>query len=192
MSRREASVATQANTPSQERDPLGRLTRIFAGILGLVFLLLGLGLCIREIHFGGTAQPAAGTIAEVRVKESADGPDYYPVVEFKTAEGRVVRFEGISTSPAPVAGTPIRVFTTQPTQNRPGSTPMPIGGCSQPCSLQSVWFCCSGRGSGETNGTPSPFEDRPRMSQAMLYTIGAVVVVLILILLAFRDPYDED
>ncbi len=30
------------------------------------------------------------------------------------------------------------------------------------------------------------------MSQAMLYTIGAVVVVLILILLAFRDPYDED
>ncbi len=110
MSRREASVATQANTPSQERDPLGRLTRIFAGILGLVFLLLGLGLCIREIHFGGTAQPAAGTIAEVRVKESADGPDYYPVVEFKTAEGRVVRFEGISTSPAPVAGTPIRVL----------------------------------------------------------------------------------
>jgi hypothetical protein len=42
------------------------------------------------------------------------------VVEFAATDGRIIRFEGVSTSPPPVAGTPVKVLydPAQPTDAR--------------------------------------------------------------------------
>jgi hypothetical protein len=77
---------------------------------GALFLLVGFGWFAREINFGRHAVPAAGTIVDLRVSDSGDGPTYTPVVEFKTSEGRTVRFEGISTNPPPERGISTRVL----------------------------------------------------------------------------------
>jgi hypothetical protein len=93
-----------------EDSGIERLCRVFAKACGVMFLVFGLGWLGREIRFGWKAQPASGTIVEVKSRMSADGPEFYPVVEFTTATGRGVRFEGLSTSPPPVAGTPVEVL----------------------------------------------------------------------------------
>jgi hypothetical protein len=103
-------MTTPPNFTCPERDPFGRLLRIAARNLGALFLLFGLGLLIREIRFGQSAHAVAGTIMEVRVRQNADGPTYHPVVEFRTLDGRVAQFEGLSVSPAPEVGTPVSVL----------------------------------------------------------------------------------
>jgi len=60
-------MTTKPNTLCQEHDLFGPLIRTVSGVIGLLFLLAGLGLSIREIHFGRTAVSAAGSITEVRM-----------------------------------------------------------------------------------------------------------------------------
>lgn len=103
-------MTTRQKSLHQEHDPLGRLLRILAGIVGVLFLLVGVGLFCREVWFGRIAQTAAGTVREVRVEENADGPNFYPVVEFTTQAGRIVRFEGTSTTPVLALGTAVSVL----------------------------------------------------------------------------------
>jgi hypothetical protein len=96
-------------TPSRA-DLFTRSLRIILKLFGVLFLLVGLALFGREIRFGQSALSAPGTIIDVRVTENADGPNYVPVVEFSPQDGRVVHFQGTSTSPAPVKGTPVKVL----------------------------------------------------------------------------------
>lgn len=84
--------------------------RVVARVFGLVFLVAGLAWLGHEIWFGWAAQSASGTIVEVRTRESAEGPEFYPVVEFATPDGRVIRFDGVSTSPPPIEGSPVKVL----------------------------------------------------------------------------------
>jgi hypothetical protein len=103
-------MADQTEGLAAQPDPVARLMHVVARIFGIVFLVAGLAWLGQEIRFGWAAQSASGTIVEVRARESAEGPEFYPVVEFAAPDGRVIRFEGVSTSPPPVAGTPVNVL----------------------------------------------------------------------------------
>ncbi len=54
-------------------------------------------------------------IADLRVSDSGDGPNYYPVIEFRTKSDEAVRFEGISTSPAPAVGQSVPILYREDT-----------------------------------------------------------------------------
>jgi hypothetical protein len=103
-------MTEQAEGLAAQPDLVARFLRVVARIFGIVFLVAGLAWLGREIRFGWAAQSASGTIVEVRARQSAEGPEFYPVVEFEAPDGRVIRFEGLSTSPPPVAGTPVKVL----------------------------------------------------------------------------------
>jgi hypothetical protein len=92
------------------RDLFSRLLAAVMALVGAVFLLSGLGLGVREAWFGQHALPASGTVTEVRVSDSGEGPNYSPVVAFRTGTGEEVRFEGISTSPPPQTGQTVPVL----------------------------------------------------------------------------------
>jgi hypothetical protein len=79
-------------------------------VFGLLFLAIGLVLLARELAFGREAVVTGGSVVELRVTESADGQNTTPVVEFKTREGALIRFEGQSTRPAPSLGDHIPVI----------------------------------------------------------------------------------
>jgi hypothetical protein len=91
-------------------DPVAPFYRVAARIFGIMFLVAGLVWLGRELRFGWIAQSASGMIVEVRARESAEGPEFYPVVEFAANGGRIIRFDRVSTSPPPVAGTPVKVL----------------------------------------------------------------------------------
>jgi hypothetical protein len=103
-------MTEQVEGLAAEPDPVARFMRVVAGIFGTVLLVAGLIWLGQEIRFGWAAQSASGTIVEARARESAEGLEFYPVVEFAAHDGRVIRFDGLSTSPPPVAGTPVKVL----------------------------------------------------------------------------------
>jgi hypothetical protein len=87
--------------------PLRRWKRIEGRILlafGLLFLLVGLVLLARAIAFQREAISGSGSVVELRVTASMDGPMTSPIVEFQTPEGTTFRCEGTATSPAPRLG----------------------------------------------------------------------------------------
>jgi hypothetical protein len=108
----------QAEGLAAQRDPVARFMRVVGRLFGMVFLVAGLAWLGEEIRFGWAAQSASGTIVEVRARESAEGLEFYPVVEFAAPDGRVIRFEGVSTSPPPVAGTPVKMLYDPAQPNR--------------------------------------------------------------------------
>ncbi len=75
------------------------ITAIFA-IAGIALLVVAIWLGISSTSFVGTAVHATGTVAELAEKEGSDNHStiYYPVVEFTTADGRVMRFESATGS----------------------------------------------------------------------------------------------
>lgn len=77
---------------------------------GLLFLLVGLVLLAREIAFQREAISGSGSVVELRVTEGVDGPNTSPIVEFKTLEGTPIRFQGASTSPAPMLGEAVPII----------------------------------------------------------------------------------
>lgn len=92
---------------------LDRFARIWRNLLlgcGTLFLAIGLLLLVREIRFGHTAMSANGTIAEVLVTDTGDGPTYTPVVEFTAVGDQTVRFTGLATNPRPVQGQSVPVL----------------------------------------------------------------------------------
>lgn len=106
----EGSMNRSLTNLQPNSDPFGLMFRMLLKIFGAVFLLVGCTLLGREIRFGQAAQFAEGTIIDVRVTENADGPNYSPVVEFSSQDGRIVHFQGMSTSPKPVQGTRVTVL----------------------------------------------------------------------------------
>ncbi len=95
---------------SSTKDPFSRPLKLMICGVGTLFFFVGVGLVIREYSFGKQAVPATGSIVDLRVSDSGDGPNHYPVVEFKTNQGETIRFEGLSTSPPPVKGTVVPVL----------------------------------------------------------------------------------
>jgi hypothetical protein len=82
-------------------------TRVWAYLMlafGALFLTAGLIMYARENAFGREAVATRGTVVELRMTDSGDGPTYAPIVEFATRDGRAVRFEGTSTNPHPEPG----------------------------------------------------------------------------------------
>jgi hypothetical protein len=77
---------------------------------GLLFFLIGIVLLAREIAFQHDAVIGRGSVVELRVTESADGPNTSPVVEFMTLEGAPIRFEGVSTCPAATLGDAVPII----------------------------------------------------------------------------------
>lgn len=77
---------------------------------GLLFLLVGLILLAREMVFQREAISGRGSVVELRVTESVDGPMTSPVVEFQTPEGTTFRCEGTATSPAPRLGEAVPII----------------------------------------------------------------------------------
>ena len=86
-------------------DPFTRLLKVAVLAMGTLFFFVGVGLGIREYSFGQQAVPATGSIVDLRISDSGDGPNHYPIVEFITNQGETIRFEGLSTSPPPLKGT---------------------------------------------------------------------------------------
>lgn len=77
---------------------------------GLLFLLVGLILLTREIAFQREAISGSGSVIELRVTESVDGPITTPIVEFRTPDGIAFRCEGTATSPAPRLGEAVPII----------------------------------------------------------------------------------
>ncbi len=92
------------------KDPFSRLLNFAVCGVGTLFFLVGVGLAIREYSFGRQAVSSTGSIVDLRISDSGDGPNHYPVVEFKTNRGETIRFEGLSTSPPPLKGTLVPVL----------------------------------------------------------------------------------
>jgi hypothetical protein len=59
------------------------------------FLLSALQIYLRRRRFLAEAQPAAGTVVEVRVRGIGRNAMIFPVLEFRTAEGAVHRAESM-------------------------------------------------------------------------------------------------
>ena len=97
-------------TTSSTKDPFSRLLNFALSAIGTLFFFVGVGLAIREYSFGRQAVSATGFIVDIRIHDSGDGPNHYPIVEFKTIQGETIRFEGLSTSPPPVKGTVVPVL----------------------------------------------------------------------------------
>ena len=92
------------------KDPFSRLLNFGVCGLGTLFFFAGVGMAVRECSFGRQAVLATGIIVDIRIQDSGDGPNHYPVVEFKTNQGETIRFEGQSTSPPPVKGAIVPVL----------------------------------------------------------------------------------
>ena len=97
-------------TTSSTKDPFSRLLNFALCAMGSLFFFVGVGLAIREFSFGRQAVPATGSIVDLRISDSGDGPNHYPIVEFKTNQGETIRFEGLPTSPPSVKGTVVAVL----------------------------------------------------------------------------------
>ncbi|MEI8019425.1 MAG: DUF3592 domain-containing protein [Schlesneria sp.] len=97
-------------TTTSLKDPFSRLLKLAVFGLGTIFFLVGVGLAIREYSFGKLAVSTTGSIVDLRISDSGDGLNHYPVVEFKTNRGETIRFEGLSTSPLPVKGAMVPVL----------------------------------------------------------------------------------
>ncbi len=97
-------------TTTSSKDPFSRLLKLAVCGLGTIFFVVGLGLAIREYSFGRQAVSSTGSIVDLRISDSGDGPNHYPIIEFKTNQGETIRFEGLPTSPSPVKGTVVPVL----------------------------------------------------------------------------------
>ena len=97
-------------TTTSSKDPFSRLLKLAVFGLGTIFFFVGVGLAVREYSFGRQAVPAVGSIVDLRISDSGEGPNHYPIVEFKTDQGEAIRFEGLSTSPPPKKGTIVPVL----------------------------------------------------------------------------------
>jgi hypothetical protein len=104
------TMIEQAQRLAVQPDPVARFMRLAGRTFGIMFLVAGFAWLGEEIRFGWGAQSSSGTIVEVRSRQSAEGPEFYPVVEFEAPGGHIIGFEGVPTSPAPVAGTPVDVL----------------------------------------------------------------------------------
>lgn len=93
--------------------PLDKLWKILIRAFGMLFLLVGLGLFLREINFARQAVSAAGKIVEIRQTENSDGPVYTPVVEFSTPDKQVIHFDGMPTDPPRTVGQAVPVLYRQ-------------------------------------------------------------------------------
>jgi hypothetical protein len=97
-------------SPPPASDPFARLWRALLRIFGILFLLAGLGLLAREVLFGQLAVSALGTVIEIKETDSGDGPNYIPIVEFKTKNNGIITFEGTSTNPPRARGSSVPVL----------------------------------------------------------------------------------
>lgn len=95
----------QSNT-----DPFANFWRIMLKILGIFALISGLALWGREIRLGQTLQATSGSIIDAREIGNGNQARYAPVVEFSPQDGRVVHFQGSSTSQKPKQGTTVTVL----------------------------------------------------------------------------------
>ena len=91
-------------------NPIATIWNYIAMAFGAIFFIVGFGLLIREILFGQTAMPTVGKVVDIRVTDSGDGPNQFPIVEFTAAQGETVQFEGISTNPPPIHGEQVPVL----------------------------------------------------------------------------------
>jgi hypothetical protein len=138
-------MTEQAGGLTAQPDSLARSMHVVGWTFGIVFLLAGLAWLGQETRIGWAAQLASGTIVEVRARESAEGPEFYPVVGFAAPDGRVIRFEGVSTSRPRSRGHRSRCFTTPPNPGTRASIVSFNDGCLGRCLRRwasSSWRRC--------------------------------------------------
>ncbi len=91
-------------------DQFQRIWQFLLLAFGLLFLFVGMGFCVFQIRFGQAAISTYGTIVDVQIDDSGEGPNYIPVVEFTSRNAEKIRFEGTSTNPRPTLNARVRVL----------------------------------------------------------------------------------
>ncbi|HEU0102677.1 MAG TPA: DUF3592 domain-containing protein [Mycobacteriales bacterium] len=85
-----------------DTDPTRFLPLAFAAA-GVLFVLFGVSQAVLSRRFAATAERVPGTVTALQYRSSGDGGVYYPVLRFRTLDGRdidTVAMYGRSPAPA--------------------------------------------------------------------------------------------